>query len=286
MFPKRLTAAAEKEKTKQQLAEFYSNKPTEYGFYDHRAGLYETYADFIERFSSDKTAKHLELGCGNWQIPQSIAAKGYHEVVGCDFFSDAQLREYRAQLTAENAMLVRYDGLNIPFPDGYFDSVSSLCVVEHIVDIEDVLNQMDRVLKPNGVLIIKCPNWSGINNPIRALQYLITRKHRYWQYENLVDSVIGFFRAFAWYVEAKLSSEPKWILVYPRMKNGEINFQSGDDDVVHLCQPESFKKFFAKKGYKLLLYNAGEGESGFAKKFNSWFPSFATTINIVAQKQS
>lgn len=285
MRPKRLYSESEKETIKRKLAEFYSNKPAEYGFYDHRAGYYQTYAEFIERFATDKTGKHLELGCGNWQIPQSIAEKGYKEVIGCDFFADEQLSAYLEKLTAKNASLIKYDGLNIPFPDAYFDSVSSLCVVEHVVDIEDVLNQMDRVLKPKGALIIKCPNWSGINNPVRALQYLTLRRHRYWQYETLIESIVGFFRALGWYFEAKFSSEPKWILVYPRMKNGMINFESGDDDVVHLCQPESFKKYFAKKGYKLLLYNRGEGESGFAKRFNSWFPSFATTINIVAQKQ-
>ncbi len=69
------------------------------------------------------------------------------------------------------------------------------------------------------------------------------------------------------------------------MKDGKIDFQSGDDDVVHLCQPVSFKKYFKQKGYDLILFNRGMGESNFAKKFNSLFPAFATTINIVAQKR-
>ena len=284
MQPTRLYSDSEKSKVKKLLAEFYSNKPVEYGYYDHRAGEYKRYAELIAEFSPVK-GKHLELGCGDWQIPQTIANQGFQEVIGCDFFSDDYLNAYRSKLTSENVQLVRYDGLNIPYPDNYFDTVSSLCVMEHIVDVEDVLNQMDRVLKPNGLLIIKCPNWSGINNPVRALQYLTRYKSRYWQYETIPDALFGFFRSIGWYLEALLSSQPKWILVYPRMKDGKIYFQSGDDDVVHLCQPISFKKYFERKGYRLLLFNRGKGESKFAKTFNSLFPAFATTINIVAQKR-
>jgi ubiquinone/menaquinone biosynthesis C-methylase UbiE len=284
MQPTRLYSDSEKSKVKKLLAEFYSNKPVEYGRYDHRAGEYKRYAELIAEFSPVK-GKHLELGCGDWQIPQAIANQGFQEVIGCDFFSDDYLNAYRSKLTSENVQLVRYDGLNIPYPDNYFDTVSSLCVMEHIVDVEDVLNQMDRVLKPNGLLIIKCPNWSGINNPVRALQYLTRYKSRYWQYETIPDALFGFFRSIGWYLEALLSSQPKWILVYPRMKDGKIYFQSGDDDVVHLCQPISFKKYFERKGYRLLLFNRGKGESKFAKIFNSLFPAFATTINIVAQKR-
>ncbi len=283
MKPKRLYDESEKSRVKKLLADFYSNKPIEYGRYDHRAGEYKRYADLIAQFAPRK-GKHLELGCGDWQIPQAIANQGFEEVIGCDFFSDDYLNAYRSKLTSENVQLVRYDGLNIPYPDNYFDTVSSLCVMEHIIDVEDVLNQMHRVLKPNGLLIIKCPNWSGINNPVRALQSLTRHRHRYWQYETVLDSFFGFFRSIGWYLEASLSSTPKWILVYPRMKDGKIYFQSGDDDVVHLCQPISFKKYFEQKGYKLILFNRGMGESGFAKKFNSLFPAFATTINIVAQK--
>lgn len=43
----------------------------------------------------------------------------------------------------------------------------------------------------------------------------------------------------------------------------------------------SLSNFTANLG----LFNRGKGESDFAKKFNSLFPAFATTINIVAQKR-
>jgi ubiquinone/menaquinone biosynthesis C-methylase UbiE len=284
MLPKRLYSHSEKVKVKTLLAEFYSNKPVEYGRYDHRAGEYQRYAELISEFAPLK-GKHLELGCGDWQIPQAIANLGFEEVIGCDFFSDEYLSEYQKKLTAKNAQLVRYDGQKIPYPDNYFDTVSSLCVMEHIVDVEEMLTQMHRVLKPKGILIVKCPNWSGINNPIRAMQYLLTRRTaRYWQYESFIDAFFGVFRSIGWYLEALLSSKPKWIMVYPLMKDGKIYFQSGDDDVVHLCQPISFKKYFEQKGYKLILFNRGKGESRFARLFNSLFPAFATTINIIAQK--
>ncbi|MCS7014337.1 MAG: hypothetical protein NZM05_12005, partial [Chloroherpetonaceae bacterium] len=94
MKPIRLYSDSEKLRVKRLLAEFYSNKPPEYGRFDHRAGEYQQYADFIEKYAPLK-GKHLELGCGDWQIPQAIADKGFEEVVGCDFFSDESLASYR-----------------------------------------------------------------------------------------------------------------------------------------------------------------------------------------------
>lgn len=45
----------------------------------------------------------------------------------------------------------------LPFGDESFDSASILDVLEHIVDQEKVLCEINRVLRPNGVLIITVP---------------------------------------------------------------------------------------------------------------------------------
>jgi SAM-dependent methyltransferase len=55
-------------------------------------------------------------------------------------------------------MLVRSDGSKIPFPDGYFGSVVSTSVLEHIPHIQQVLDEVGRVTCPGGRFIFCVPN--------------------------------------------------------------------------------------------------------------------------------
>lgn len=52
---------------------------------------------------------------------------------------------------------VYYDGRTIPFPDAQFDSVFSSEVFEHVFNIEEILPEINRVLKPGGTMLITCP---------------------------------------------------------------------------------------------------------------------------------
>jgi SAM-dependent methyltransferase len=55
-------------------------------------------------------------------------------------------------------LLVLGEGAHIPFPDGYFGSVTSTSVLEHIPDIEPVLAEAARILKPGGKFVFCVPN--------------------------------------------------------------------------------------------------------------------------------
>ena len=41
----------------------------------------------------------------------------------------------------------------IDFPDNYFDLVSMLAVIEHLPDVRNMLEEIQRVLKPGGKLV-------------------------------------------------------------------------------------------------------------------------------------
>jgi SAM-dependent methyltransferase len=282
MKPLRLLEKNEIERIQLALKNYYTRRPDEYPYLDQ--DKYDSYASFIEQYATDKNSTVLDIGSGTWQIPFAIAKRGYQQVIGCDFFSPKILNEYNVSLAGTTARVEAYDGLRIPLPDGSADVVSSLNVFEHISNVEHILEEINRVLKPNGRLIIMCPNWSGPHSQIRALQAILFREDRYWQYETASEALWALCRSIGWYFANVGRTKPVFLLVYPRMKAGQIDFERSDDDVVHLCQPLSFKKYFRLKGYKLLKYNQGEGESGFARIFNTIFPSFATTITLVAKK--
>lgn len=275
------------EKIQKALVDFYTERPEEYGILERPQEVYEKYAQFISFVVQDKNSKILDLGSGSWRIPDTIARYGFEEVIGLDYFSDAQYEDYRKQLKNSNAKLIRYKEPNkIPFEDNFFTAVSSLCVLEHIIYVEDFLDEIDRVLKPGGYVIIHCPNWSGVNSMITGVFHTLLKKDRFWQLNSPIDAFIGIFRSFWWYFENLFSKKPGFIRIYPRMSNGKINFERSDDDAVHLCQPLSIRKYFKQKGYRTVIYNKGYGTTPYTKIFNRIFPSLASTNVLVFQKES
>lgn len=50
-----------------------------------------------------------------------------------------------------------YDGKTLPFSSHSFDSVVSFEVLEHIFNIDEIFNEIHRVLKPNGIVLISIP---------------------------------------------------------------------------------------------------------------------------------
>jgi len=55
-------------------------------------------------------------------------------------------------------LLALGDGACIPFADGIFNSVTSTSVLEHIPDIDPVLKEVARILKPGGKFVFCGPN--------------------------------------------------------------------------------------------------------------------------------
>lgn len=49
--------------------------------------------------------------------------------------------------------LVTYDGRKIPFPNNYFSTVVSNCVLEHVEHLDLILKEIQRVIKPGGVFL-------------------------------------------------------------------------------------------------------------------------------------
>lgn len=95
----------------------------------------------------------LDVGCGDGHF--AAACIGRQIDAGIDP-SDTSAREaaqagaYRQVLTASAARL--------PFPDGYFASVVSNCVLEHIPPLESALAEIARVMRPGGSLVITVPS--------------------------------------------------------------------------------------------------------------------------------
>src|SRR3990172_158334 len=116
-----------------------------------RALLRAVEADFYRHFKLSPPV--LDLGCGDGHFASLVFQQAIE--VGLDP-SAHSLREAK-QLGAYRA-LVQSLGARTPFPDGYFASAFSNSVLEHIADLQAVLNKTARVLKKNALFLFCVPN--------------------------------------------------------------------------------------------------------------------------------
>jgi ubiquinone/menaquinone biosynthesis C-methylase UbiE len=96
----------------------------------------------------------LSVGCGTAVELQLLKGRGFVEV-GLDP-ERSFLLEGKKKGTAHD--FVQAIGENIPLRANCLDLALLFEVLEHVIDPEVVLNEISRVLKPNGMLFITVPN--------------------------------------------------------------------------------------------------------------------------------
>lgn len=110
-------------------------------------------------------AAALDIGCGNGAILNRLPAGVYK--AGIDV-SEKLLDLAKAK--GVDTFRVNVDESPLPFPDGRFDLVMATDVIEHVVHTDHLMNEINRVLRPGGVLFGGIPN---VNQPISFVMQFI-----------------------------------------------------------------------------------------------------------------
>jgi ubiquinone/menaquinone biosynthesis C-methylase UbiE len=103
----------------------------------------------------------LDAGCGAGQGTAHIASKGARHVIGIDVSHEAV--SYAAHRFVERRQIpnVSFGRMNVArlgFPDRAFDLVTSIEVIEHLFEPRAYLDEIRRVLKVHGQLVLSTPN--------------------------------------------------------------------------------------------------------------------------------
>jgi len=107
----------------------------------------------------------LDAGCGDGvmtNVIQKILPTAY--IIGVDY---NQLRIDRAKKAVPTANFFKGDLHDLDCQDNYFDIVFMHHVMEHIKDDKHVLEELTRVLKPEGMLMVSVPNEGTFLNQLR-----------------------------------------------------------------------------------------------------------------------
>ncbi|MFZ5858427.1 MAG: class I SAM-dependent methyltransferase [Chloroflexota bacterium] len=124
--------------------------------------------DMIVRAAGERVqGRVLENGCGVGMYVEKLAAYG-GTVIGLEYD-----HERATEAHARSPHIVNAAGENIPFPSaaqsgversgtqskgGGFDLILSHEVIEHVQDDRAAIREMVRVLRPNGRIVLFCPN--------------------------------------------------------------------------------------------------------------------------------
>ena len=101
----------------------------------------------------------LDVGCGDGTFTRLLKeAAEAKEVFGLEIAPEAVSS---AQQKGIKASQLNIDENPFPFSDNYFDMVYCGEVIEHVFDTDHLLDEIYRVLKPNGIGVISTPNLGG-----------------------------------------------------------------------------------------------------------------------------
>lgn len=117
-------------------------------------------AHFAGLLAPDPNAAILDYGCGAGRIVALLRQED-RRAFGCDVFYDGgSYRSAVAQELLDAGVICDMPGGRIPHPDETFDLVISNQVFEHVPDLDAVLDEIRRVLKPGGTLLFLFPDRS------------------------------------------------------------------------------------------------------------------------------
>jgi SAM-dependent methyltransferase len=129
----------------------------------------DRYGFLWEVLSKNSKGIHLDYGAYDGRVIKTLVVSNVvEEAVGVDLNAEI-VKEFFATMP-DNASLVSIEKpIRLSYPDNYFDSVSILDVIEHVYDQKYVLNEIYRVLKPQGLIVVTVPkkhvfSWLDMGN--------------------------------------------------------------------------------------------------------------------------
>ena len=168
--------------------------------------IYERHRIFPGIFEPGRYKQVLDIAAGMGIVAKRIQ-EGYPCRMVCNDISENALKNLKAAGLETISFDLDDPAVAFPFPDKTFDAVISLATLEHILHLDEHMNEIRRILKDDGHLFISTPNYTGIHfvipfllngrtfhNPMNGGldKYEFYAHVRYFTYVSLVEFVSSF----------------------------------------------------------------------------------------------
>lgn len=137
---------------------------------------------FLFRSYLEQSNSILDIGCGVGEYLKDAIGKN-RTVIGVDI--------NRLELYARNFCFtpIQGDAQNLPSKDNTFDLILFSEVLEHLPSPEKALDEIKRILRKSGILIISTPSKKSLYEKRQFLVFVIT--FFVWFFQKLTDKKTG-----------------------------------------------------------------------------------------------
>ena len=162
----------------------------------------------------------LDIGCSQGQITYQMA-QVFHSVIGMDLNNEGWE-------VSSSLQFIQADACQLPLSTGLFDVVLLNHTIEHVASPQLLMKEVWRVLRPNGVCYLACPNRYSIIEPHYRLPFLS------WIPRSVADRYVRLARRGETYLDNMPS--------YGELRDLALPFSLKDLTVTILKNPERFLK--------------------------------------------
>lgn len=174
----------------------------------------EDYPDFHERhrafpavFENRQHKRLLDIAAGVGCAAQRVQ-ENYPADLLCNDISPTCLRILRGLGLPTVSFDIDDPELDFPFPQGQFDAIIALAIIEHVIHIDHFMKEIHRILSDEGYLYMTTPNYGSFAYLPRLLlagqtfhdplskssrqRYEFYAHVRYFTYRSLIEYVSSF----------------------------------------------------------------------------------------------
>ena len=116
----------------------------------------------------------LEIGCGNGNGTKLIKKYFAPNTITAIDLDDKMIKIAQKRNKDSSISFKVMDASNLDFPDEQFDAIFDFGIIHHIPQWRDCLNELKRVIKPNGELLIEDLSIDSFTNDIGKLWKILT----------------------------------------------------------------------------------------------------------------
>lgn len=101
----------------------------------------------------------LDFGCGGGELSRLLIERGASKVYGVDLNSEALAQASQANRYGSSAEFLLGSEASIPLPSNSVDLVFCIAVLEHVIEVDAILREWHRILRPGGGVWIEWTAW-------------------------------------------------------------------------------------------------------------------------------
>lgn len=245
------------------------------GSSEYRAMLAEqdeaTFGQYLAYFRRwvPRSGRVLDVGCGIGTSTRMLREAGF-EAIGTD--TSARF------LPVEDDFFVADFTGRTELPDGAFAAAGALNVIEHVADPRAFLDELVRVVRPGGLLVICSPN---LTSPLVGARIVVDLARRRTPYLG-VRSPLAAVALTARNVARSTAAARGRDAFAPRADTLASGVVGYDADAIYWSNAAEVRRHLQRLGCDMISYQ-GEGRTLPARLIARLLPSFAGQLAVVAR---